>query len=625
MPFLILCQTGSPNKSYSITKPVTTIGRSLSNDVSLHDPFASRVHAKVIALEDGGYEIQDLGAKHPITVNGEAVTRHNLKDGDKIRLGDSVLVFKSEDAAFLGDVKFLAAEDMSQETAEIASLPAKKAVSLQEGDLGSKDFASLRNDHQKLRLLYEFSRAVNSHLEDPHQILKVIMQSAFEMLDAERGFIALVDEDSKELTCELVRDNTQTQPQGKLEVSRTIVHKVLQEGVAVLTVNAQKDVQLGKVKSIQEYNIRSALCAPLLSRDEVMGVIYLDNRISEGSFSQDDLMFLQAMCHQAGIALGNARLHRQTIQENLRLENALRPRYQILGESERMKKIYTTIKKVAPTDVTVLIQGETGTGKELTAKILHELSYRRDEPFIAVNCAAIPKELIESELFGHEKGAFTGATSTRQGKFQMAHGGTIFLDEVADMSLETQSKVLRTLEEREFQPVGGTKTVKVNVRVIAATNKDLKKAVEKAEFREDLYFRLNVVTLDLPPLRERKKDIIPLAEYFAAGRVKKISAQAQKLLLSYSWPGNVRELKNCIERAVVMGDRDVIQPEDLPYHIRQGGQVIDEPLESLERFERDHIIRVLRNTRWRKSEAAKLLGISRQTLDNKIKAYKIKR
>jgi len=308
------------------------------------------------------------------------------------------------------------------------------------------------------------------------------------MVDAERGFIALVDEDSKELACELVQDNTQAQPQGKLEVSRTIVHKVLQEGVAVLTVNAQKDTQLGKVKSIQEFNIRSALCAPMLFRDEVMGVIYLDNRISEGSFSQDHLMFLQAMCNQAGIALGNARLHRQAVQENIRLDNALRPRYQILGESERMKKIYTTIKKVAPTDITVLIQGETGTGKELTARVLHELSNRREEPFIAVNCAAIPKELIESELFGHEKGAFTGATSARQGKFQMAHGGTIFLDEVADMSLETQAKVLRTLEEREFEPVGGTKTVRVNVRLIAATNKDLNKAVEKAEFRGTFIF-----------------------------------------------------------------------------------------------------------------------------------------
>jgi DNA-binding NtrC family response regulator len=330
------------------------------------------------------------------------------------------------------------------------------------------------------------------------------------------------------------------------------------------------------------------------------------------------------MCHQAGIALGNARLHRQIVQENIRLENALRPRYQILGESEQMKKIYTTIKKVAPTDVTVLIQGETGTGKELAAKVLHELSYRREEPFIAVNCAAIPKELIESELFGHEKGAFTGATSSRQGKFQMAHGGTLFLDEVADMSLDTQAKVLRTLEEKEFQPVGGTRTVRVDVRVIAATNRDLKKAVEKGDFREDLYFRLNVVPLELPPLRERKKDIIPLAEHFAAGRVKKISAQAQKLLLSYHWPGNVRELKNCIERAVVMGDGESIQREDLPYPLRRGGQVIPEPLESLERFEADHITRVLRSTGWRKSEAAKMLGVSRQTLDNKIKKYKIK-
>ncbi len=625
MPCLILCQAGSPNKSYSISKTVTTIGRSLSNDITLHDPFASRVHAQITALEDGGYEIRDLGAKHPITVNGEAVKSHLLKDGDRIGVGDSILVFRSSESAVLGEVKFVTAEDMSQETAEIASLPAKSTAPFEAGDLISKDIAALRNDHQKLTLLYEFSRAVNSHLEDPHQVLQVIMQAAFKMLDAERGFIALVDEDSKELTCELVQDNTQPQPQGKLEVSRTIVHKVLQEGVAVLIVNAQKDAELGKVKSIQEYNIRSALCAPLLFRDEVMGIIYLDNRISEGSFSQDDLMFLQAMCHQAGIALGNARLHRQAVQENLRLENALRPRYQILGESEGMKKIYTTIKKVAPTDVTVLIQGETGTGKELTAKVLHELSNRREGPFVAVNCAAIPKELIESELFGHEKGAFTGATSARQGKFQTAHGGTIFLDEVADMSLETQAKVLRTLEEKEFEPVGGTKTVRVNVRVIAATNKDLKKAAERAEFREDLYFRLNVVTLDLPPLRERKKDIIPLAEYFAAGRVIKISARAQKRLLSYSWPGNVRELKNCIERAVVMGDGEVIQPEDLPYHIRRGGQVIDEPLESLERFEQDHIARVLRTTRWRKSEAAKLLGISRQTLDNKIKAYNIKR
>jgi Nif-specific regulatory protein len=624
MPYLILRQTGSPSKSYALARPVTSIGRSLSNDISLRDPFVSRVHAKVIAGEDGSYEIQDVGAKQPIKVNEAVISRQRLKDGDKIRMGDSVLIFKSADTCFTTDVKFLATEEMSQETAEIASFSAKKTLPFFAGDMNSKDLATLQNDHQRLMLLYEFSRAVNSYLEDPHQILEVVMDTAFEMLEAERGFIALVDEESRELTCEWVRDNTQAQPQEKLEVSRTIVHKVLQEGVSILTVNALKDIQLAKVKSIKEYNIRSALCSPLLFQEEVMGVIYLDNRVSEGSFSQDDLRFLLALCQQAGIALGNARLHRQIVRENIRLENALRPRYQILGESEQMKKIYTTIKKIAPTDATVLIQGETGTGKELMAKVLHEMSDRRDEPFVAVNCAAIPKELIESELFGHEKGAFTGATSSRLGKFQMAHGGTIFLDEVADMSLDTQAKVLRTLEEKEVQPVGSTRTVKVDVRVIAATNRDLKKAVEKEEFREDLYFRLNVVPLELPPLRDRKKDIIPLAEYFAAGRVKKISAQGQHLLQSYKWPGNVRELKNCIERAVIMGDGEMIQPEDLPYPIRRGGQVIPEPLESLERLEADHITRVLRNTGWRKSEAAKMLGISRQTLDNKIKKYRIK-
>jgi transcriptional regulator with PAS, ATPase and Fis domain len=258
------------------------------------------------------------------------------------------------------------------------------------------------------------------------------------------------------------------------------------------------------------------------------------------------------------------------------------------------------------------------------AKAIHALSPRQDKPFVPVNCAAIPKELIESELFGHEKGAFTGATSSREGKFQLAHGGTIFLDEIGDMSLDLQAKVLRILEDKELQRVGGSKTLKVDVRVIAATNKDLLKAVEDGTFREDLYYRLNVVALKLPSLRARKEDIIPLAEHFIAGRVKKIAQKAQMLLESYDWPGNVRELKNCIDRAVVLGDGKMIQPEDLPYSLRKGGKIISAPLESLDHMEEDHIVRVLRYTGWNKTDAAKILGVTRQTLDNKIKKYKIK-
>jgi len=604
---------------------LTTLGRKSSNDIFLTDISVSRDHAEIVILEDGHCEIHDLGAKQPTRVNGKIISIHRLQDGDRIKIGDSLFIFKDEEPHLGAHLELLAEEDLPQESVELASIDTQKTVPFADKNLATMDLVSLQRDHQRLILLYEFSKAVNSHLGDQYQMLEEIMDTALKALNAERGFVALVDEDTKELTSELIRDNFHNKYPLKLEISRTMVHKVVNEGLSLLTVNALKDSQFRKVKSVQEYNIRSALCAPLLFRGKVLGVVYLDNRTSEGSFSQDDLMFLMAMCNQAGIAIGNDRLYRQLIQENIKLEDALKSKFQLIGLSEGMKKVMATMKKIAPSDITVLIQGETGTGKELVAKAIHELSPRCNKPFIPVNCAAIPKELIESELFGHEKGAFTGAVSSRIGKFQMAHEGTIFLDEIGDMSLDTQAKVLRILEEKELQRVGGTKVIPVDVRIIAATNKDLEKAVSEGKFREDLYYRLNVVSLELPPLRERKEDIIPLAEYFAAGRVKKISSQAKYLLLSYAWPGNVRELKNSIERAVVMGNREVVQPEDLPYNIGQGGMVIPSPLEPLEVLEKNHIIRVLRYTDWNKSQAVRILGITRQTLDNKIKKYKIKK
>ena len=622
MPHLVLLQKDAQPVIFTITKDTTILGRSSANDVFLTDQSVSREHAKIVALEDGGYEIHDLGAKHPTSVSGMVISHHKLRNGDRIRLGDSVLIFKTGESCTTTHVEFLTPENMSQEAVEVASLDATRTdVFSTEG----VDLSSLQKDHQRLMLLYEFGKTINLHLEDPHQMLEEILKAAFRTFDAERGFIALVDEDTGELTCELVRDNTAEEEVERLEVSRTILHKVRKDGIAVLIVNALKDSEFRDVESVKEYSIRSALCAPLLSRDEIIGVIYLDNRASAGKFSEDDLMFLTALAHQAGTALGNSWLHRQVVQENIRLASALKPRFQVLGDSEKMKKVFMTMKKVAPSDITVLIQGDTGTGKELVAQAIHELSSRSGRPFVAVNCAAIPKELIESELFGHEKGAFTSAVSTRQGKFEMAHGGSIFLDEIGDMSLETQAKVLRTLEEQEFQHVGGSKSIKVDVRVIAATNKDLEKALKEGKFREDLYYRLNVVLLKLPALRERKEDIIPLAEYFMGDKAKKISPKAQNLLLSYDWPGNVRELRNYIERAVVLGDGEVIQPEDLPYNVRKGLKVIAAPLELLDRIEEDHIIRVLRSMDWNKSEAAKILGITRQTLDNKIEKYKIKK
>ncbi len=625
MPHLILIRKGASAESHQITKPAITIGRNPACDIVLSDRFVSREHARLLALEDGEHEILDLGGRQPLKVNDRIVSRQRLEDGDRIVLGKSILIFKKEDPSSSSFIQSLASGDLTSDGVEVASLDAKETASFTLGEADGKDLSSLHKDQQRLLRLYEFGQTVNSCLEDPRLLLEEILNAAFQMLEAERGFIALADEGTGELTYELVRDNTAQSTTQEPGFSRTIVHKVFREGVSLLTYNALEDENLEEAQSVKQYNIRSAICAPMLFRDKVLGVIYLDNRASVGIFQKEDLMFLMAMCHQAGIAMGNASLHRQVVQENVRLQEAIKPQFQIIGDSEGMKSVFAAMRKVAPTEVTVLIEGETGTGKELVARALHTLSPRGGESFTAVNCAAIPKELIESELFGHEKGAFTGAVTPRKGKFEATHGGTIFLDEVGDMSLSTQAKVLRVLEEKELQRVGGSDTLQVNVRVIAATNKNLRRAVEGGEFREDLYYRLNVVSIRMPSLKERRDDILPLAQFFVSGRVKRISKKAAELLTSYDWPGNVRELKNCIDRAIVLGDGEVIQPEDLPHSVRGRGKTIPSPLESLELIEQDHILRVLRHTGWHKSEASRILGITRQTLDNKISRYGIKK
>jgi DNA-binding NtrC family response regulator len=242
----------------------------------------------------------------------------------------------------------------------------------------------------------------------------------------------------------------------------------------------------------------------------------------------------------------------------------------------QLEEVQKAIRKIAPTDITILMEGETGTGKRLVAKVIHALSSRRGQPFIPVNCAAIPKELMESELFGHERYVFQAGMGSCVGKFQLAHGGTIFLDEIGDMGLELQAKILRVLEEKEIQRVGGTNNIRVDVRVIATTKKDLSQPAKAGKFRQELYYRLNVLKLRLPPLRQRKEDILPLAEHFLAGRVKNISVKARRLLVAYDWPGNVRELKNCMERAVVLGNGKTIQPQDLPQAILQSHKVIQD-------------------------------------------------
>jgi two-component system response regulator HydG len=340
------------------------------------------------------------------------------------------------------------------------------------------------------------------------------------------------------------------------------------------------------------------------------------------------------------ILVSKALRHRQLEQENVYLKERLSDRFDftnIIGRSAKMGELFETVALVAPSDATVLIVGESGTGKELIANAIHQNSPRRDRPFIKVNCAALPETLLESELFGHEKGAFTGALARKQGRFHLAHSGSIFLDEIGEMASTTQSKILRVLQEREFEPLGSSHTVKVNTRVIAATNKNLGEEIQQGRFREDLYYRLNVVAMEVPPLRDRREDIALLADFFLKRYAEKnrrllkgFTPRAMDLLMRYTWPGNVRELENVVERAVIMARGDMISQKDFPDTVRgtdleaEGtGSVGLTPGRSLREVEKEMIIRTLEEAGGNRTHTAKILGISRRTLQLKLKEYGI--
>jgi two-component system response regulator AtoC len=351
------------------------------------------------------------------------------------------------------------------------------------------------------------------------------------------------------------------------------------------------------------------------------------NAIREGAYDYIEKPFCP---ERAELLVEKLLEHQRLLEENIALQHKLEERYRfenIITKSPRMQQVIEVIKVVAKSNATVLISGETGTGKELVARAVHSQSHRRDKPFVAVSCAALPESLLESELFGHEKGSFTGAYSQKKGKFEVANRGTLFLDEIGEMSANIQVHLLRVLEEKEFNRVGGNEPIKVDVRLISATNRDMKQAVDRGEFREDLYYRLNVVNIELPPLRERTEDIPLLAQHFLKGfalenqkELTGFSAEATDFLLKHDWPGNVRELENAIERAVILAQNPIIEVADLsPQNLVTVGSNV--PEKRLKQVEKEHIQSVLSETGGNYTEAARILGISRMTLYNKAKAY----
>jgi transcriptional regulator with GAF, ATPase, and Fis domain len=548
------------------------IGRDPSNLISISDPSLSRRHC-VLTPARNGYTIRDLDSRNGTFVNGLVVKEATLKHGDQISVGDSVLTFlleDEEDHPSSGRVEF---EDSV--THATAQLRPQDVLYLQP-ELILNELPVASRLGRNLAALLKISRMVHA-LHNLEELQEQILNSIFEVVPAERGAILLDGKGGGQFGSVFAR-HRQSGITLPVRVSTTISKQVMEQGVAILGADVASSGDLRGVDSIVSLNVRSLLCVPLPAFDRVIGCIYLDTTSLSNRFDEENLQLVAGIAAISAVALDNARRLQWLEQENLRLTTEINVDHNMVGESQRMKEIYQFLSRVAPADSTVLIEGESGTGKELAARAIHRNSSRSAKPFVTINCAAIPEGLLESELFGHEKGSFTGAVAQKKGRLEVAEGGTVFLDEIGDMAPALQVKLLRVLQEREFERVGGTRSIAVDVRVIAATNRDLRETVRGGGFRQDLYYRLNVVSLTLPSLRERREDVPMLAEYFVVKCAKKckvrprrVSPQAMACLLNYDWPGNVRELENAIERALVLSLTDEIRPEDLPESVLEKG------------------------------------------------------
>jgi len=588
---------------FPLTEAPVLIGRETAANLCIADPSVSRRHSQ-IEKEGGQFVIADLESLNGTFINDVPVKRRPLAHGDRVRIGDSQFLFLLHDgeaspASKSSEVQF---EDR-QLSGSTIQVKFNDAIYLMARDLSA---------------LMKVSTTVNA-IRGLEELQKTLLELLFEVVPAERGAILLSHGNGLEDAAVFGLDRARG-PNEAIKVSRMIAQQVLREKTALLVSDALAQQGFGS-DSLNQSRPSSLMCVPLIMLDRPQGVIYLDTNAPDVHFDQDHLQLVSAIAAISAVAIENAR-HIEWLQsENERLLADVNIEHNMVGESPSMKQVYQFISKVAPTDSTVLISGESGTGKELAARAIHQNSKRAKLPFMAVNCAALAETLLESELFGHEKGAFTGAIAMKKGRLEVADGGTVFLDEIGELSPALQVKLLRVLQEREFERVGGTRTIKVDIRLVAATNKDLEQAIAAGIFRRDLFYRLNVVELAMPPLRQRPEDISLLANYFASKHGEKcnrkilgVSPEAQARLFSYEWPGNVRELENAIERAVVLGATDHILPEDLPEAILESeaaATTIPAPRyhEAITQTKKQIILSAMDQAKGSYTEAAKLLGV----------------
>jgi Nif-specific regulatory protein len=503
---------------------------------------------------------------------------------------------------------------------------------------------SPRPKPDEITCLYEITRAIYATL-DLRKALYRVLELMSEYLGMKRGSITLLNPDTSEIHIEMGHGISSTaKTRGRYKLGEGVTGRVIESGrpMAVPQIG-EEPLFLDRTgaRSRMDKSRISFICVPIKEGRRVIGALSVD-RIFDSAYPLEEdvrlLTIITGLIAQKVALLEKINRERDQLREdNLRLRKELGEKYSfsnIIANSRKMQEVFHLITQVAKSNAGVLLLGESGTGKELVANAIHYNSLRSDRALVKVNCAALPANLVEAELFGHEKGAFTGANRQKEGKFELANGGTIFLDEIGALALESQGKLLRVLQEKELERLGGTKTIKVNVRLIAATNKDLVSAVEEGAFREDLFYRLNVYPIYLPPLREREADLLLLADYFLEKYakeyhkdIKRISTPAIDALMQYHWPGNVRELENCIERAVLLCDDQVIHSYHLPPTLQTaeetGTQQSQSLGDALEKFERELLIDALKSSRGNMRRAAKNLRTTERIFGYKVKKYRI--
>ena len=597
-----------------------SIGRDAINQLSIADPALSRRHCLLITAGDQ-IVLRDLESHNGTLVNGVPVEQQQLQHGDQIQVGDSVLVLLLKE----DEVPLAKSRVEFADTAELGGaavlLRQEDALYLNPDKVAAQTPGAARLTGD-LNSLLKIATGIGG-IRDLDSLQWQLLGFIFDVVPAERGAVMVCDSPD-EFTAAVAWDRVMG-PGHPLRVSRTVIRKVFQERVGLVVSDVINRNTIREIPTLSELQVRSLLCVPLVIANKVVGAIYLDSRSPTEQFDINHLQVMSAVAGITSLAVDNVRHWERLQQENQDLRAEIDLDHDMVGSSPRIREVLEFIRRVAPTDSTVLIHGESGTGKELVARAVHRNSPRAERPFVAINCAAITETLLESELFGHERGAFTGANVQKKGKIEVAEGGTLFLDEISELAAGLQAKLLRVLQEREFERVGGTRPIKLDIRILAATNKSLQEAIEAGVFRADLYYRLNVVGVTMPALRERREDIPELAEHFIAKvsrkiktRPKLLSPEARACLMNHDWPGNVRELENALERALVMGATDTILPDDLPETVLEAGPSTSTSpskyIGSIKSVKKTLVLQALQQANGNYIEAAGILGMHPNSL-----------